>query len=271
MHRRALLASTASALPVGLAGCLGGVFGTPATASFERRYDVSEEAVLTVANRNGAVTVRDTDAEQVTVAGEKRAGTESALDTITVDVVTGEQFTVEARFGGGSNFTSRSVDLTVDVPEGVTVESVETANGQVSVDGVAGDVSASSSNGGVEVTDVDGYVACDTSNGDVRVRETTGVTTARTSNGSVDVELLAMRDDVTCRSTNGSVTVRVGPDVSAAFRLSTSNGDAEVRDVPHTVSSSGRGVVEGQLRGGTSPRLRLESSNGDVTLRPAEE
>lgn len=271
MQRRALLASTASALTGGLAGCLGGVFGTPETESFERRYDVSDETVLTVANRNGDVTVRDTDEERVTVSGEKRAGTESALDTITVDVVTGEQFTVDVRFGGGSDFTSRSVDLAVDVPEGVTVDSAETANGAVTVDGVAGDVSASSSNGDVAVTDVDGYVACDTSNGDVRVRGTTGVTGARTSNGTVDVELLAMRDDVTCRSTNGPVTVRVGPDVSAAFRLSTSNGDAEVREVPHTVSASGRGFVEGQLRGGTSPRLSVESSNGDVTLRPAEE
>jgi DUF4097 and DUF4098 domain-containing protein YvlB len=271
MNRRALLGSAGAALSAGLAGCFGGVFGTPETESFENSYDVSDETVLTVRNRNGDVTVRHTDDDQLTVSGEKRASSQSALETISVDVATGEQFTVEAVFGSGSNFSSRSVELTLDVPEGVTVDSAATSNGEVTVEEVTGDVAATSSNGDVEVTGVDGYADCETTNGDVRVRETTGLTGARTSNGSVDVELLAMRDDVTCRTTNGSVTVRVGPDVAAAFRLNTSNGDAEVRDLPHTVTTTRENRIEGQLRGGTSPLLRLTTSNGDVTLRPADD
>ena len=271
MNRRALLGGVGAALSTGLAGCFGGVFGAPETESFENSYDVGDETVLAVGNRNGEVTVEHTDDDQLTVSGEKRASSQSALDTITVDVVTGEQFTVEAVFESGSNFSSRSVDLTVDVPEGVTVDSAATSNGEVTVEEVTGDVAATSSNGDVAVTDVDGYVACETTNGDVRVRGTTGVTAARTSNGSVDVELLAMRDDVTCRSTNGSVTVRVGPDVVAAFRLETSRGDVEVRDLPHTVTTTRENRIEGQLRGGTSPLLRLVTTNGDVTLRPADE
>jgi DUF4097 and DUF4098 domain-containing protein YvlB len=91
-----------------------------------------------------------------------------------------------------------------------------------------------------------------------------------TSNGRVDVELLAMDQDVTCRNSNGPVTVRAGPDVAVAFVLETSNGDTSVEELDHTTTRSDGDRLEGQLRGGTDPTLTLESSNGDVTLRPVE-
>ena len=270
MRRRQLLAGVGTVASATLAGCFGAVFGTTVSESFENSYDVTDETTLTVSNRNGNVTVRDTDDEQLTVAGEKRAGSEDALDEISVDVTTGDQFAVQVSFGSGSAFEQRSVDLTIDVPRGVTVDQLATSNGTVSASDVSGDVSASTSNGNVEMTDVDGYVDCDTSNGNVRVRGATGLDGARTSNGTVDVELLAMRGDVTCESSNGGVTVRVGPDVSAAFRLSTTNGQVSVQNLQHTSSGSQRGLIEGQLRGGSSPTLTAETTNGDVRLRPAD-
>ncbi|MFC7131713.1 MULTISPECIES: DUF4097 family beta strand repeat-containing protein [Salinibaculum] len=271
MKRRALLACSGTALAAGLAGCTGSLFGSRVTESFDRSYDVADGATLTVSNRNGDVEVRDTDGDQLAVSGEKRAPRQSGLDAISVDVSTGEEIAVDVDLGSGSSFSNRSVELTVEVPDGVAVDSASSSNGRVTVADVAGDVDASSSNGQVEVTDVDGYVRCETSNGDIRTRNTTGLRGAQTSNGTVDVEVLAMRDDVTCRSTNGSVTVRVGPEVVAAFRLSTSNGDAEVRDVEHTVTTSRNKRIEGRLNGGTEPLLRLETTNGDVTLRSADE
>jgi DUF4097 and DUF4098 domain-containing protein YvlB len=271
MRRRTLLASVGTAASASVAGCFGALFGTTVSESFENSYDVSEETVLTVSNRNGNVTVRDTDDEQLTVAGEKRASSDEGLDDITVDVTTGEQFAVQVSFGSGSAFDRRSVDLTIDVPDVVTVESLKTSNGNLRVSDVSGDLSATTSNGNVEVTGVDGYVDCDTSNGNIRARGTTGIDGAHTSNGTVDVEVLAMRGDVTCESSNGNVTVRAGPDLSVGFRLSTSNGQARVRDLDHTASTSQRGLVEGRLRGGTEPTLTAETTNGDVVLRPAEE
>jgi DUF4097 and DUF4098 domain-containing protein YvlB len=271
MQRRALLASTGCALTAGLAGCLDSALGVSETESFERSYDATDGTVLSATNRNGDVTVRETGGEQLSVSGQKRASTQSGLEEITVDVAAGERLTVEGRFGPGSAFTSRSVDLVVEVPAGVTVDGVATANGDVTVEDVAGDVSAVTENGDVTVSGVDGYVQCNTTNGDVRARGTRGLTWAQTSNGAVDVEVLRMREDVTCRSTNGSVTVRVGSDVTAAIRLTTSRGDADVRDLEYTTSTSRGNHIEGQLRGATEPLLRAESSNGDVTLRPATE
>lgn len=269
MRRRTLLAGIGTVTTAGLAGCLGTVFGTTVSESFENSYDVSDETTLTVTNRNGNVTVRDTDDDQFTVAGEKEAGSESALEEISIDVTTGEQFVVDVSFGSGSNFEQRSVDLTIDVPTSVTVDQLETSNGNVTATDVTGDVSATTSNGNVELTDIDGFVDCDSSNGNVRVRGTTGLAGARTSNGTVDVELLGMDGDVTCKSSNGSVTVRMGPNISCAFDLSTTNGQVNVENVPHTSTISRRGRMEGQIRGGSDPMLTAETTNGDVRLRSA--
>lgn len=270
MHRRTLLAGIGTAATAGLAGCLGSVFGTTVSESFENSYDVSNETTLTVNNRNGNVTVRDTDDDQLTVAGEKEASSESALDELSVEVTTGEQFVVDVSFGSGSNFEQRSVDLTIDVPAGVTVDRLVTSNGNVTATGVTGDVNATTSNGNVEVTDVDGFVDCGSSNGNVRVRGATGLAGAQTSNGTVDVELLAMNGDVTCESSNGGVTVRVGPDISCAFELSTTSGQVSVENVPHTATTSRRAQMEGQIRGGADPTLTAETTNGDVRLRAAD-
>lgn len=270
MDRRSLLVGTSGALAASLSGCLGSLFGGTVTESFSNSYTVSDETTLAVSNGNGPVTVEHTDKSELTVRGKKRAESQDGLDEISVDAVEGEQFLVGVSFGSGSDLSGRSVDLTVEVPESVTVDSIETANGDVSVEDVSGDVAATTSNGDVEVRDVDGYVECDTSNGDVEVRGATGLDGARTSNGSVDGELLAMRGDVTCRSQNGPVTIRVGPEVSAAFRLSTSNGDVRVTDLSYTVSQTGDALLEGSLRGGEKPHLTGKTTNGDVVLRSAE-
>jgi hypothetical protein len=269
MRRRTFLAGGGVLAATALSGCLGGLLGSRVTEPFSDSYDVPSGAALEVVNRNGPVTVRPAEGARMAVSGEKRANSQAGLDSIEIDVTGDDPVRVEAEFGSGSAFSNRGVDLTVEVPEGVPVDRARTTNGDVTVSDVRGDAAATTTNGDVEVTDVSGYVRCETTNGDVRARGTRGVAGARTTNGSVDVELLGMDDDVTCRSSNGSVTARVGPDVAAGFRLETSNGDAEVLELDHTVTASGPNSIEGRIRGADSPVLALETNNGDVTLRPA--
>lgn len=252
-----------------LAGCTSGFFARTVSENFSRTFDVAAETTLAVDNRNGSVLVQRTDGDQLRVAGAKRGSTREALDSISVDVVEGEQFVVDVSFTGDDPTWDRSVTLTVDVPEGVTVDRVATENGGVTVADVRGDVDATTRNGDVDVSDVAGFVSLETSNGSVSARNTTGLRGARTSNGDVDVDLLAMRGDVRCASSNGSVTVRVGSGVATGFRLTTSNGGATVGDLEYTATTTRDDLIEGRLRGASSPTLVLSSGNGDVTLRPA--
>lgn len=269
MRRRTLLAGVGIAATGALAGCTDSLLGSDATESFSQEYDVSGETTVAVGNRNGDVTVQESGEDALVVSGEKRASSQSGLDSTTVDVTEGEEFVVDVSFEPGSDFSNRRVDLTVEVPEGVEVERVETVNGAVTVEDVRGDLEAVTTNGSVEVTDVSGYVRGESSNGGVEIRGTTGLAGARTDNGEVDVDLLSMRDDVTCRSSNGSVTVRVGDGVSAELSLSTGNGAVEVRNLPYSATTQRRRVLEGSLRGGGSRELTARTGNGNVTLRPA--
>lgn len=268
IDRRRFVAAGAGAVGA-LAGCLGSAFGETVTETVSESYDVGPETVVSVSNRNGDVTVDPTDDDELSLTGEKRANSESGLDSISIDVTEGERFSVEVTFQSGSDFESRSVDLTVAVPDGVRVTRAATENGDVSAGGVRGDLEARTSNGTVELFDVDGFVGAETTNGDVVVRDTTGLDGARTTNGDVDVDLLAMRGDVTCRSVNGDVTVAAGEDVSAAIRMETDTGEATVEGIPHTVENQRRGFVRGQLRGGGERTLSLRTTNGDVRLEAA--
>lgn len=268
VKRRRFFAGVAVSVVGLLSGCVDDIVGSPVSEPFSTDHTVSDETTVTVSNRNGPVTVQQADGDRVTVSGTKRASSQEALDSIDIDVVEGEQFMINVRFGSGSDFSNRNVALTVDIPTGVAVDRATTANGDVSVTGVRGDLTATTTNGDVDVADVSGFVRGETTNGDVQIRATTGLTRARTINGAVDVELHSMRDDVTCSSSNGDVTARVGPDVAAAIRLSTNTGTTAVRDLPYTTTVDRSGYIRGSLRDGESPVLHLQTNNGDVTLQP---
>jgi hypothetical protein len=270
MNRRQFLSGVGATAVAAYAGCLDTATET-VEESFENSYEVSGETALVVDNRNGSVAVGETDQNRVTVAGTKTASSTDALDDIEVSVAQDDPFRVETSVPSGSFFERRGVDLDIDIPAGVIVDTVQTRNGDVTVSGVDDDLRATTSNGDIEVVDVDGVVDCETTNGDIDTSNTTGVASAVTTNGDVDVALFEMSNDVTCESTNGSVTARVGPDVAGGFELVTSLGDASVQSVDHTTTGSGANSIEGQLRGASDPTLWLASDNGDVRIRPAEE
>jgi hypothetical protein len=145
-----------------------------------------------------------------------------------------------------------SVDYVVRVPDGVDVTGrtangaielsdvgevdVRTTNGRISLDGVAGDLTAESTNGRIEGEALDG----------------SGIEVL-TSNGSIDLEL-GTPQDVRARTSNGSIEIRV-PDGSYRVEAETSNGPREVR-IP--ASATGRHLLD------------LRTSNGAITVRPAD-
>lgn len=268
MQRRALLSSGLVAVG-SLAGCVGAFSGVTVTEEVSETHEVSPETVVSISNRNGDVRVDPVDGNRLTVTARKEASSEAALDSVSVEVSPGEQFTVQVDFESGSEFEARSVDLALEVPNGVRVDRASTDSGDVNVGGVAGDVAAETTNGDVELYGVDGYVTAETTNGSVTVRDATGLDGARSANGDVDADLYSLRGDVTCRTRNGDVTVAVGEDVAAAIRLETDTGSATVEGVPHTVDEERSGSVRGRVRGGGDRTVTLRSTNGDVRLEAA--
>ncbi|MEF8840054.1 MAG: hypothetical protein V5A62_00310 [Haloarculaceae archaeon] len=112
--RRGVLATGATALAAGVAGCVG--FAGP----------------------------------DVVVDFLKAGRSQEALDAVTVESEP-EDGDLVVRTSYEDGFRNASVDLTVRVPDGGTVGSVETANGDAVVRAVTGDVRATTTNGDLDV------------------------------------------------------------------------------------------------------------------------
>ena len=127
---------------------------------------------------------------------------------------------------------------------------LETTNGGISVEGVAGRVSFRASNGGVELTDLAGDVRGRTTNGGLEIV----LTGSEWSGAGMDV-----------RTSNGGVEITVPEDYSAHLETGTVNGRMRV-DFPVMVQGRiGRELSIDLGQGGRT--IRATTTNGGVVVR----
>jgi DUF4097 and DUF4098 domain-containing protein YvlB len=141
-----------------------------------------------------------------------------------------------------------TVDFEVQVPAGIEFNG-QTVNGEMSAEGLKGDVRASTVNGSVRVT-------------------TTGLAEASTVNGSVYAQMgrSDWTNDLEFSTVNGGITLILPGALNTELRANTLNGDIET-DWPLTVT--GR-FSQRRLHGtiGTGGRgLNLSTVNGEIRLK----
>jgi DUF4097 and DUF4098 domain-containing protein YvlB len=141
-----------------------------------------------------------------------------------------------------------TVDFEVQVPAGIEFNG-RTVNGQMSAEGLKGDVRASSVNGSVRVS-------------------TTGLAEASTVNGSVYAEMgrANWTNDLEFSTVNGGITLVLPGKLDTDVRASTVNGDIE-SDYPLMISGKFgprrlRGTIGAGGRG-----LNLSTVNGEIRLK----
>jgi len=141
-----------------------------------------------------------------------------------------------------------TVDFEVQVPAGIEFDG-QTANGEMSAEGLKGDVRASSVNGSVRVS-------------------TTGLAEASTVNGSVYAEMgrANWSNDLRFSTVNGGITLILPAKLDTDVRATTVNGDIE-SDYPLTISGKfGPRRLRGTIgAGGRS--LNLSTVNGEIRLK----
>lgn len=140
------------------------------------------------------------------------------------------------------------VDFEVQVPAGIEFAG-QTVNGEMSAEGLKGDVKASSVNGSVRVT-------------------TTGLAEASTVNGSVYVEMgrANWTDQLDFSTVNGGITLVMPAKLDTDVRASTVNGDID-SDYPLTVTGKfGPRRVRGTIGAG-GRTLNLSTVNGEIRLK----
>jgi DUF4097 and DUF4098 domain-containing protein YvlB len=144
---------------------------------------------------------------------------------------------------------SWSVSYEVFVPRQMALR-VETTNGGISVERVAGEMHLEARNGPVSLRGVGGDVHARTANGPVRVV----LEGARWSGAGLDAE-----------TRNGPVTLEVPNGYSASLETGTVNGPMNFQ-IPVTVQGRISRRIQTELGRGGAP-IRVVTTNGPVTVR----
>ena len=152
------------------------------------------------------------------------------------------------RWSSSTDNNDVTVDFEVQVPSGLEFNG-QTVNGEMSAEGLKGDVRASSVNGSVKVS-------------------TTGLAEASTVNGSVYAQMgrADWSNDLEFSTVNGGITLILPGKLDTDVRATTVNGDIE-SDYPLMISGKFgprrlRGTIGAGGRG-----LMLSTVNGEIRLR----
>ena len=167
----------------------------------------------------------------------------------------------------------RRIDFTIEVPLRTNLE-LETAMGQIVVDGVEGELEIDSVNGSVTLTNVGGSVVAHTVNGKLMATVTRPAPQqpmAFTSlNGSVDVTLpptvkanLKLRSDQGDVYTDFDLQLREDPDPNPSPRVDFSRNGR-----PRAVVAIDKAIY-GLVNGG-GPDFEMRTFNGNVYVRKAK-
>lgn len=247
-------------LPLGLAsaGCELMIAGPREQASdrWDRTYQVSSTATLSIENTNGSITVRPhaNPTFEVTAHRTARAVTEQGAREL-LGKLTLEQ-----------SASQDEVSLAMPRTSGLSLGQHVEVRYEVRVPATA-TVKLTTVNGKVDVEDVTGAVELETVNGSIDARGLSGLKSAETVNGGIRLGLRDLPSQgATIETVNGGVRVDLPASVAASLTVDTVNGGIDVSGFGNvTQTEKKRRHFEGRLNAG-GPRLRVETVNGGVTI-----
>lgn len=233
---------------------------------FHQNYPLSPNGRVNLENINGNVSITVADINEVQVNAVKRAYNRERLAEAKVEVTaTADAIRIRTDYPDrDQNFTSdergrynnpATVDYRIVVPRQARLESIALINGSLTIDGVEGDVKASSVNGRVTVRGLKGEAKVNTVNGTVEATFTQLDPAKPLSVGSV----------------NGNVVVVIPSDANVILRAETIHGSIRndfglnVRHGEYVGHS-----LHGQLGAGGA-RLKLGNVNGSISIKHAED
>jgi DUF4097 and DUF4098 domain-containing protein YvlB len=232
---------------------------------FHQTYPISNTGRVSLENINGGVQINVWDRSAVQVDAIKRAYRKERLAEARIEVSTTEEnIRIKTEYPDeNQNFYSDRrrydnpaiVDYTLTVPRKAVLESIEQINGSIDIDGVEGNVKASSINGKVMAKGLAGEARLSTINGPLQV-------TFMQLDESKPIELGSVNGNVTLIiPSNANASIRAGTvhgGISTDFGLKVKHGEY----VGHS--------LEGQIGTG-GPRIKLGNVNGAIRVSHAQD
>ena len=224
-------------------------------------------ASIDVRNVNGQIAIVGRERETVAMRYTKRGPSEGALEQVTVETWEdeGEGLHVEVV---GAESSPVTVDIVLEVPRSVPIDSVRTTNGAIDVRETSGDSTIRTQNGAITVTDHNGYVDIRCTNGTIEATAVAGVGRVETVNGAITLALDSVRSDVDVRSSTGEIDLLVG-DIDSTVTMETNIGSIEAPLLGESRSSIGHTTVTGRLGTGEH-ELNVINSVGSIRFDSIE-
>lgn len=228
-------------------------------ATEELTFDVNPGARISLENINGDITITGGSGEQVKVTAHKKAGTQEYLDELKVVADADADYVrIETRHpkheSGWLNWGDNgngSVSYELSVPANVTLDAVETVNGDVRISAIGGTVKAGTVNGGLEVGNLSADVSLETVNGTI----------------TADFDTLGDEQRVDAEAVNGRIELLLPADASARVNAETVNGSIDADDFGLEPEKGFVGRdLSGEIGGGDA-RISLDTVNGSIAIR----
>lgn len=235
-----------------------------------KKFTLTGKPQLRVDTNDGNVSVRTGSSKEI----EARVLTEgwriSPEEVRILDRQSGDRVELEVkvpREQGSVGHRSLRIDLTVP-PE--TTSEIHTGDGNISIEGVKGEVRLSTGDGNVDARSLQGALEVTTGDGNLRATGRFDRLNLKTGDGQIDAEVSPgskMAGDWFARSGDGNIVLRLPKDFAADLDARTGDGHVEL-DFPVTVSGSLRqSESHGKITGGG---LTLSVHTGDGSIRLLE-
>lgn len=212
----------------GTGGGIGGGVGSGVsrfTAKETKTFTVSGTPRVHITTHDGVVLIRGWDRPEVKYTATKRAGDDAELSEISIkaeQVDSNVTIVTEPDSNG-------SVSFELYVPRNTSLEAA-TGDGQLSLDGVSGDITLRSGDGPVNVANASGQLNVSTGDGPIKILRFDGGIEARTGDGPVSLD--GRFTEVQVNTGSGSVTLAVPADLN--FVIETNAEDLSNEGLPIT-------------------------------------
>jgi len=228
---------------------------TEGRSEWKRDYTLAAGGSLEIRNTNGLIEVDPAEGDRVTVTAERiaKAGTDAeakqAAEAIEIkETVSGSSIVLDAKLSSTGLFGgNRQVKFHVRAPKGTVLTLTNT-------------------NGNIDVRDMTGDLRLDATNGRIQGKNLSGATRAETTNGMIDLDYGTLSGDISAETTNGRVEITLAKTLKARVNARVTNGAITMENLPLETSENSRRRLTGTLNGG-GPEIRVETTNGAITLR----
>lgn len=222
-------------------------------------FKVASNANFSIDNINGDIEITGGGGDTIEVIAIKKAGNQKAMDRIeilidanrnSVEIETELNKGEKSWFNWGSG-NGASVSYRVALPSTVSLDSVDSVNGDVTVSNVSAEVNVDTVNGDIDVSGLADDADLDTVNGKIRVSFT----------------IFEGHQRASCDTVNGSIQVYLPENASASVNAETLNGSMKGGDFDLEINK-GRFIgrdMRGSIGAG-SARLNLDTINGNIKV-----